>query len=134
MTTTEDGGQNISRSSSMGYNVDLHDDDDDNDDGGGGGQTTKINDWQYDYTTSISRIRHQFTNIPFEQQLHFIKLYQKPRLSTTYFQVERFEKTTLSTDDWRQDTSDIKGIQQTTSSTGRTGAVSRIRKTYMHDV
>ena len=42
----------------MGYNVDLHDDDD-NDDDGGGGQTTKSNnDWQYDYTTSISQIRH----------------------------------------------------------------------------
>ena len=36
MTTTEDGGQNISRSSSMGYNIDIHDDDD-NDRGGGGG-------------------------------------------------------------------------------------------------
>ena len=35
MTTTEDGGQNISRSSSMGYIIDVHDDDD-NDDGGGG--------------------------------------------------------------------------------------------------
>ena len=35
MTTTEDGGQNISWSSSMGYNIDLHDDDDN--DGGGGG-------------------------------------------------------------------------------------------------
>ena len=57
MTTTEDGGQNISRSSSMGYNVDLHDDDDNNG-GGGGGQTTKSTDWQYYYTTSISRIRH----------------------------------------------------------------------------
>ena len=66
--------------------------------------------------------------------IHFLKLHQKPRLSTTYFQVERFEKTTLSTDDWRQNTSDIKGIKQTTSSTGRTGAVSRIRETYMHAV
>ena len=38
MTTTEDGGQNISRSSSMGYIIDLHDDDDDDkDDGGCGG-------------------------------------------------------------------------------------------------
>ena len=64
--------------------------------------------------------------------VHFLKLHQKPRLSPTYFQVERFEKTTLSTDDWRHDTLDIKGIQQTTSSTGRTGAVSRIRRTYMH--
>ena len=38
MTTTEDGGQNISWSSSMDYNMDLHDDDDDddNDDGGDG--------------------------------------------------------------------------------------------------
>ena len=36
MTTTEGGGQNISRSSSMGYNIDLHHDGD-NDDGGGGG-------------------------------------------------------------------------------------------------
>ena len=35
MTTTQDGGQNISRSSSMGYIIDLHDDGD-NDDGGGG--------------------------------------------------------------------------------------------------
>ena len=43
MTTTEDGEKNISRSSSMGYNVDLHDDDDNNG-GGGGGQTTKSND------------------------------------------------------------------------------------------
>ena len=34
MTTTEDCGQNISRSSSMGYIIDL---DDDNDDGGGCG-------------------------------------------------------------------------------------------------
>ena len=66
--------------------------------------------------------------------VHFLKPHQKPRLSTTYFQVERFEKTTLSTDDWRHDTLDIKGIQQTTSSTGRTGAVSRIRRTYMHAV
>ena len=64
--------------------------------------------------------------------VHFLKLHQKPRLSTTYFQVERL--TTLSTDDWRQNTSDIKGIKQTTSSTGRTGAVSRIRETYMHAV
>ena len=32
MTTTEDGGQNILRSSSIGYNIDLHDDDDDDDD------------------------------------------------------------------------------------------------------
>ena len=37
MTTTEDGGQNISRSSSMGYNIDLHDDDDDDDDTDDGG-------------------------------------------------------------------------------------------------
>ena len=36
MTTTEDGGQNISRSSSMGYSRER-DDDDDNDDGSGGG-------------------------------------------------------------------------------------------------
>ena len=42
--------------------------------------------------------------------VHFLELHQKPRLSTTYFQVERFEKTTLSTDDWRQKTLDIKGI------------------------
>ena len=33
--TTEDRGQNISRPSSMGYNINLHDDDDN--DGGGGG-------------------------------------------------------------------------------------------------
>ena len=51
----------------MGYNVDLHGDDDND---GGGGQTAKsYNDWQYYQTTSISQIRHWFTNIPFEQQL-----------------------------------------------------------------
>ena len=33
MTTTEDGGQNTLRSSSMGYSRELHDDDND-DDGG----------------------------------------------------------------------------------------------------
>ena len=53
--TTEDRGQNISRPSSMGYNINLHDDDDND---GGGGQTTKSNEWQYYYTTSIYRIRH----------------------------------------------------------------------------
>ena len=34
MTTTEDGGQNVSQSSLMGYSRELLDDDD-NDDGGG---------------------------------------------------------------------------------------------------
>ena len=32
VTTTEDGGQNILRSSSMGYSRELHDDDDDDND------------------------------------------------------------------------------------------------------